>query len=139
MTANEITFLPARSDMFKALGAACLVRLNSQKGAVIDAEEFQQYYLPPIMLEQIKFYFDDEGEVIGFATWALVTQEVFDRLSESHSYAMHISEWREGAIPLIVDLVATPGAVAGIKKDLIKNLFANTRVWLSDRAASGSK
>lgn len=74
-----------------------------------------QYWLTPaIRLKQIKFFFDETGNPVGYLTWAFVSTEVSQSAMDDKVEWLHLSEWNEGLNLWIVDLVAPYGHAKNI-------------------------
>lgn len=85
---------------------------------------FDNRIFPAIALNQIQFYFNDNGAVVGYVVWAFLTPEVADRLSRCHDERLHISEWNEGEELWILDIVAPRGHFWKIKSELFSVKFS---------------
>jgi cytolysin-activating lysine-acyltransferase len=122
-----------RTAYYAKMGALCLLHSSLAADDTARGINVALYFANPMMLDQSKFYVNDAGELTGFVSWAFVTQEVLDRCSDTGCYDMHISEWCEGPLVLIIDLIAPPGQASVIKRDLLRNIFQGENILLSAR------
>jgi len=71
-----------------------------------------------IALDQMKIYFGIAGNPVAFISWALLSDDVENRILRTKSMSLHISEWNEGEALWIVDFMSLPGYAAQILCDL---------------------
>ena len=71
-----------------------------------------------IALDQIKIYFGIDGNPVAFISWALLSDDVEDRILRTKSMRLHISEWNEGEALWIVDFVSSARCASQILCDL---------------------
>ncbi|MEQ1638472.1 MAG: toxin-activating lysine-acyltransferase [Methylococcales bacterium] len=74
-------------------------------------------------LDQIKFYFSDYGECMGYVTWALLAPDVEQRFLLGKELSLHIAEWNEGASLWIIDFLVSDGALPYVLRDMRDDLF----------------
>jgi hemolysin-activating ACP:hemolysin acyltransferase len=89
---------------------------------------------------QVKLYVDNKDVLCGVFIWAWVTCEVVNRLRHDSVLPRHLhpSEWREGDILLVMDVVAKNNSFDSIRRDIKSYARANARAicWIND---SGNK
>jgi cytolysin-activating lysine-acyltransferase len=78
-------------------------------------------FFPPIHLNQFRIY-RSKDRVIGFVTWAFVSEEV-ERQYLSGSYNMKPQDWNCGERIWIIDFMAPFGHAKSIIHDLRQNIF----------------
>lgn len=72
--------------------------------------------MPPLMLGQCRL-FRSRNRAVGVALWAFVSEEVDTRLSSGMS-RLAPSDWKSGAIPWLVDLVAPFGGAEKMLEEI---------------------
>src|ERR1700749_1313924 len=77
---------------------------------------------PPILLNQCHLFYDLSGGLVGYATWAYLTENVERRWLHGPHVMLHISEWNEGDRLWILDFVVLNGDVRRFVNEL-KSLF----------------
>jgi hemolysin-activating ACP:hemolysin acyltransferase len=86
---------------------------------------------------QVRCYFSEKGKLIGLITWAWLTSEVLQRIcEEGHTPAqLHVSEWREGDILCVLDLVTVGDSLREILHEFKEsNLAKGQRIaWINWR------
>ena len=78
---------------------------------------------PAVQHKNIKFYFNDDGEVVGYVVWALLAEDVEERVITTKQFSLHSSEWNEGNQPWIIDLLVPFGNLKYVLIDLRDNVF----------------
>lgn len=73
---------------------------------------------PAIRQRRIKFYFNEDGDLVGLVIWAYLVPDVAARVAEAGAFLLHDSEWTEGQEFWIVDFIAHPGYTKYIVADL---------------------
>jgi cytolysin-activating lysine-acyltransferase len=58
-----------------------------------------------IRFGKVKFFFDDDGEIIGCVVWATLAADVETRFIRDLNFTLHPSEWDEGDSLWIIDLI----------------------------------
>jgi cytolysin-activating lysine-acyltransferase len=72
---------------------------------------------PAILLNQIHFFRDLGGNVIGYMTWALLARDAEQRLIHDPEVLLHLSEWNEGDRLWIMDFVLIDGNPRRVVKE----------------------
>src|SRR5947208_2508934 len=75
---------------------------------------FSMWIEPAIAHRQIGFAFDEKGRPIAYWTWALLAEDVAERLRVDPRGLLHESEWNEGDQCWIIDFVAQFGYVRDV-------------------------
>jgi len=78
---------------------------------------------PAISHRQVKFYFNDDGNPVGFIVWALLDKDVDNRFISSHNFGLHESEWNEGNLLWIMDFLILPGFRKYVVRHMRYSLF----------------
>jgi hemolysin-activating ACP:hemolysin acyltransferase len=76
-----------------------------------------------IQLNQIKVYFNDYGECMGYITWAFLAPDVEQRFLHGQDISLHITEWNEGASLWIIDFLVPRGSIPYVLRDMRDTLF----------------
>ena len=93
--------------------------INPMMGAValmLAAPQYRHLFLadlewrlpPPLALKQFRFFVKD-GKPVGLVTWALLSEEVVERLKSESIQRLKPEDWRSGKHFTIVDVVAPNG------------------------------
>lgn len=96
---------------------ACLALNAATARKSIGISSVIAYIDSPIKLGQILILVSKNHIPIAYCTWAWVSRETLDRIRESDPF-LHVSEWRDGRIFCLYDVVAPHGFVF----DLIRAL-----------------
>lgn len=91
-------------------GEATLLLMHHPRYRHRHLADLRRLLLSPVLINQYRFVQDRQGRYAGFATWALVNEEVHRRLMDE-SPTLRPSEWLCGDIPVIM-LVVAPSASA---------------------------
>ena len=83
--------------------------------------DMEWYFLPPFQLQQFRVFRKD-GQPIGYACWAFVSDEVNERLSNG-MIRLRPDEWRSGETVWLIDLVAPLGGGEMLLKKLKEEAF----------------
>jgi cytolysin-activating lysine-acyltransferase len=80
---------------------------------------------PPLQTNQLAiFYRWNDGEPVGYMTWALLAPDVEHRWKTDPNVMLHFSEWNEGEALWITDFLALPGYCEDIIEFVDQNMFA---------------
>lgn len=64
--------------------------------------------MPAVRLGQIHFIYNRRRAPLGYVAWAFITEEVLNRIKNGES-DLHFSEWNEGDIVYLFDVVSPYG------------------------------
>jgi hemolysin-activating ACP:hemolysin acyltransferase len=78
-------------------------------------------------MHQLKVYFNDYGDCVGYVAWALLSRDVVAEFHRSGPRRLDAIEWNEGFIPWIVDFLVRPGSLPYVVDDLRSNIFSAYR------------
>lgn len=87
----------------------------------------RQFLEPALSQKRVKFYFNEDGNVVGYVIWAWLAQDVEYRVAKTGWQDMHESEWNEGGSLWIVDLLAPSGHFPYVLRDLKETLLVSCR------------
>ncbi len=88
-----VAYIMSRSDGYCQYPIACLAL----------------WIEPAISHEQIHFFHDTGGNLVGYMTWAMLAEDTERRLLRDPEFLIHISEWNEGDFLWILDFVVVNG------------------------------
>jgi cytolysin-activating lysine-acyltransferase len=108
--AKETKRVAAGESPQAALGQAIWVAMHSPSHRHLFLADLEWALIPPVRLRQIRF-FGQDGAIDGFATWAMVSEEVEKRLL-SGNRRLAPADWRSGDRAWLIDLVAPTEASA---------------------------
>ncbi|WP_367948764.1 toxin-activating lysine-acyltransferase [Pseudomonas graminis] len=98
------------------LGYAVMLITNSPTYRFSQVLALKIWIEPAILHQQIAFIFSGFGDVRGYYTWALLSDEVSSRLINDADFMLHPSEWNEGSSLWIIDFCFPYGDLsAGIQ------------------------
>ena len=104
------------------LGQAIWIAMHAPSHRHLFLADLEWALIPPVRLRQIRF-FGKSGEVDGFATWALVNEEVEKRLLTGNR-RLAPADWRSGERAWLIDLVApTEDAAKAALGEITSRLF----------------
>ncbi|WEF31566.1 toxin-activating lysine-acyltransferase [Pseudoduganella chitinolytica] len=71
-----------------------------------------------VTLRQYRLYRDEAGRPAGLVTWAWLSPRTLERLAATPLHLAHVSEWNEGSVLCLCDVLATAATQAQIMEDL---------------------
>lgn len=107
----------------KTVGFICDLGRDSHFHAQIGLGALMEMLDSAIQLEQIKIYFNDYGECMGYVAWALLAPDVEKRFLSGKDRSLHIIEWNEGTSLWIIDFLVPKGSLPYVLRDMRDNLF----------------
>lgn len=113
----------AERDRAQLFGFACDLARSSKAHNRVPAGVFLEMLRSAIEVEQIKVYFSNYGECMGYLTWAFLSPAVETRFLRGNDFSLDISEWNEGGSLWIMDLLVPRGSLRYILRDMRDNLF----------------
>ena len=117
------------SEKFKSrwepLGFACSLIAHSELHSKFPISYISKVINAAIKHRFIKFYFNSEGNAIGYVIWAYLAPDVEQKVMRTGHWNLHESEWNEGDSLWIVDLLAPYGDIGMILADLRDGVFAS--------------
>ena len=120
----------SRDDPFaqieRALGAAFHLMAQDPGCAGKKLDELYRSVLPAIVTKQFRMVRNDQGEIVAYASWALVSPEAEKKATESED-PIALADWQSGKTALLVDLVCLDRKIAGeFVRRLKKEVFPDT-------------
>ena len=126
------TGVPAR------LGLAVTVMLGHERYRSYALACLDYWTRPPVLLDQIQFYYSPAGDAVGYVTWAFLAEDVAARLQNEPDVLLHLSEWNEGAQLWIMDLALPAGLLLRAVADLAQRFADVDEAHFLRRRADGS-
>jgi cytolysin-activating lysine-acyltransferase len=124
------------ADAAKALGYITqLLCTGSRKALPIYA--IAHWIAPPVALGQFVLYFDEQGNPVGYATWAFLADDVSMLMERDVINLLHPSEWNEGLNLWVTDLVCLPGFSRPVIRHLRDVTFRDFRLARSLKRDAG--
>lgn len=103
------------------LGPATWLLMSSPMTRHTLLSEYEWRLMPPLVLDQIKLYLQDEKPV-AFATWARLSESVAERY-RCAPHHLAGSDWSSGDQVWLVDVVTPFGGAQDVLKDLRQKVF----------------
>ena len=79
--------------------------------------EIERYIMPALHHKQYRLYYDKDGRLFGYVSWAWMTAETERRYLEG-GYLMEPRDWVGGDKPWFIDWIAPRGGTRAIIRDL---------------------
>jgi cytolysin-activating lysine-acyltransferase len=95
-----------------------------------------EIFEPALAHKMVKFFFNDEGRVVGYVIWAWLAEDVEERVRQTGRFELHESEWNEGDRLWVIDLLAPFGNFKYIARRLKAELLEPRRDFSYVRPAS---
>ena len=108
------------------LGPALWLMMSNQATRHTLLSECEWRLMPPLALDQIKLYLQDEKPV-AFATWARISPAVAERY-RMPPHHLSPADWHSGDQIWLVDVITPFGGAEEVLKDLRENVFAGQAV-----------
>ena len=115
-------------NFHKALGLVTSIIAKSPEYKKSTIELIVHWIYPAIYHEKIKIFYDKFKNPIGYITWALLADDVIDRIINSNSLWLHESEWNEGDNLWIIDICLPFGGIINHRKEIKKILRAHNSI-----------
>jgi erythromycin esterase-like protein/hemolysin-activating ACP:hemolysin acyltransferase len=118
---------PSQAATARAASLGYAAKLMSQSPVHVTTamRSLRLLIAPALAQRRVKFYFDEDGQPVGFVVWAFLDEDVEQRVISTGGFQLHESEWNEGRRLWIVDLVAPMGHARYILRDLRDLVFAD--------------
>jgi cytolysin-activating lysine-acyltransferase len=81
----------------------------------------------PILLKQLRVFFNERGVPVGYLTWAFLAPDVELKWTSDPKVLLHFSEWNEGENLWIMDFLATHGYARAILDTVKLEMFDGYR------------
>lgn len=88
---------------------------------------------PPVLSKQALFFLDDNGEPVGFITWAMINSDIERRLMLYPDYVLEEHEWNQGDIMWITGFHIAPKFFQQFLAFLKQQRFDEARIIRSVR------
>jgi hemolysin-activating ACP:hemolysin acyltransferase len=123
---------------YRDVGAVIELLAASKHHAQFELRSYLEIEIAPAFLnDQIKLYYEDD-EPIGFVTWAKVSTDVIDKLSQT-GRSIEAHEWACGEIVYVNDLVVKGRNLNRIVENLRNEIFWSESVVYAVRRTENGK
>ena len=123
----------------QTFGFVCELARSSQFHSQIPTGSMIGMLDSAVQLSQIRVYFNNYGECMGYVIWALLSQDVEQRLLRGTDLSLDSTEWNEGSSLWIVDFFVRRGSLPYVLLDMRDNLFANQETLTYFRVKNGKR
>ncbi|MYM24376.1 toxin-activating lysine-acyltransferase [Duganella sp. FT135W] len=124
---SHFRVLDTPADLTREIAEQCgyAAQLMSQNRShhKLNLEYMRQVIEPAIRQRRIKFYFNEDGGIVGYVAWAWLAEEVAERVIAKGTFNLHESEWNEGNQLWIVDLLVPYGSLPYVMRHLRDKQF----------------
>lgn len=121
-------------DQFHAkIGAAVNLMSRSAAYCGYPIACVSEWIKPAVLLDQIQFFRNPQGPIVGYMTWAYLAEDTEQRLIYDPNVRFHMSEWNEGNRLWIMDFVVLNGEVGRFVFQALRGLFPHHSVAKSLR------
>jgi len=121
----------------ETIGFVCAMARSAGNNRKRRLDDFLKTIDAAIDLNQIKLYFNNHGQCMGYVTWAYLSPAVEQRLVRVRNLSVSISERVEGTSLWILDFVVPRGALQYVLADLRDVVFADEAAVTYARIKSG--
>jgi len=115
------------------LARSSLLHAQMSSGALIDM------LYPAMHLGQVKIYFNNYGECMGYVVWATLAPDVERRFIRDKNINLHPTEWNEGISLWIIDFLVLRGSLQYVLADLRDRQFAAYETLTYFRIKNGKR
>lgn len=120
------------------IGAVCQLMLQSPRHRHFLLSDIEWLVLPPLSLGQLRVFTAGDN-VVGYASWAYLSDEVAKRFVSASFPRLAIYEWASGTQPWIIDVIAAVDHLQAIKNELKSTVFKGKAVFtLGPRIVDGN-
>ncbi|WLA12161.1 toxin-activating lysine-acyltransferase [Xanthomonas translucens] len=132
---NKIGSVQTRSsaEFSRQVGTATSLMLQTKEYPHFSLACIKVWLYPPILMRQIRFFYDYRGQPVGYVTWAFLADDVVERLKFDPRFMLHDSEWNEGGNAWVMDFVAMPGYARDLVAELTETEFLEYELVSSAR------
>lgn len=121
-----------------ALGNVWQILAQTSRAAFsLAAIDFQ--IAAPVGLRQIVFHYSDSGRPIGYVVWAFCTEVVLKQILADENKILHVSEWNEGDLCVVLDVVCVDGGIRPLLGKFRARVISTHAVVCYIRSARGRR
>lgn len=128
---------PSSIARLGTLGAVAFVNSHSVERQRLPIGALRLWIEPAIELAQCHVFYDAQERPSGYMTWAFLSVAVAKRVAQDAATVLHPSEWNEGKLLWLMDLVALNERVPAQAKALLRTWsgeFGSVSFVRSDRS-----
>ncbi len=108
------------AELFGFALQLCSLHPNRQEWSV---GRLSALIISAVYHEKIRFFFNREGNPIGYIIWAFPSPEIQNLIFHEPNYVLHESEWDEDGTLLVLDFVINPQYLFNICSELRRTTF----------------
>lgn len=123
----------------QTVGFVCDMARNSPLHAPMPVGGLMSILDAAMALEQVKVYFSDYGECMGYVVWAYLSPDVEQRFLRGKDLSLDLTEWNEGTCPWIVDFLVPRGSLRYVLHDLRDTVFKDHETLTYFRIKNGKR
>lgn len=112
----------------RSLGYAGLLMSRNPSHFALPIRYINDTIFFAIANRKIHFFFNHDGEVVGYIAWAFISDDIEEKIIKSGRFNLHLSEWDEGTSLWVVDLLAPYGHVKNVISWFRKSVSLGQRV-----------
>lgn len=110
-----------------SIGAVVSLMARSPRYCGFPVASITEWIRPAVLLDQILFFRNPSGPIVGYMTWAFLAEDTEHRLIHDPSVLLHLSEWNEGQRLWIMDMVVINGEGRRFAAQALRGLFPEHR------------
>jgi hemolysin-activating ACP:hemolysin acyltransferase len=111
----------------QTLGTICQLAAESPFHSLIQLKFMVERLRLPLDLGQIKIFYNDFGQCMGYIIWAYLCPAVERRILRSQNVSLYDFEWNEGNSPWIIDLFLPNGSVKHAMAEMRDSIFIDSK------------
>jgi len=123
-----MAYLFNQSDLSKQytqkIGAVVSLMLQNKRYQFYPMACLIHWIHTPIILDQIKLFYNEKGNPVGYLTWAYLAPDVEEKWVNDPKAMLHISEWNEGEELWIMDFMAPTGFAKVMLNHVMEEMFS---------------
>lgn len=126
-------------DYAEKLGWALHVLWRRRRYNDYPVASLYAWLIPAARARQLEIFVDPDHGVIGYMTWALLSESVETKWIQGSSEVWHVSEWNEGTRLWIIDFVPLKGHERRCLYHVVKKLILCGEARYIRRSANGRR
>lgn len=115
------------AESFDPLAAICRIMMLSPSHRQFRIADLEWLILPPLRLGQLQLFRVD-GLIVGYASWAYLSDDVVRDFTSKGSLQLGIEDWKSGDNLWLIDLLGPPDRIDEFKTRLKQTVFEDRSV-----------
>lgn len=128
--------VPTFISVESTLGAISILAMKSQTHKYLFLSDYEWLVLPAIATKQFALFRGTQNEPIAYISWASVSNQVQQRLTDKTS-KLQPADWKSGDNIYIIDIICPFGPAKGLLKQLNEKQFQGKDVRVLRPKADG--